>query len=161
MGKVESIGPYLEPLRKSVRVACGVETAFELFTSRIGQWWPLQAGYSVFGDESATCIMEPEAGGSISEIAKDGRRSVWGRIVEWNPPHGLSFTWFPGRTEDTAQTVELRFTPDGGGTRLDLEHRDWQTLGTKAAETRDGYSGGWEFVLGSYRTFAGRGSVAP
>jgi hypothetical protein len=32
----------LAPLIKQVRVLCSVERAFELFTERMSDWWPLQ-----------------------------------------------------------------------------------------------------------------------
>lgn len=148
--KVESIGPYLEPLRKSIRVRCGVHAAFRVFTERIGDWWPLAGGYSVFGADAETCRIEPAPGGAILEIARDGRQSVWGRVIDWEPPHRVSFSWHPGRTEDTAQTVELRFTGDGAETQVELEHRDWQKLGDQAAPMREGYSAGWDAVLAIY-----------
>jgi uncharacterized protein YndB with AHSA1/START domain len=59
-------------------------------------------------------------------------------------------TWHPGRPSDTAQEVEVRFTAVSGGTRVDLEHRNWQAWGEGAAEAREGYvgEGGWGTVLG-------------
>ncbi|MDX2153522.1 MAG: SRPBCC family protein [Bryobacteraceae bacterium] len=155
--KVESIGPYLEPLHKSVVVSCAPEKAFEVFTRRIGDWWPLHAGYSVFGKDSATCVIEPHQGGAIMELAKDGRQCIWGRVITWDPPRGLSFSWFPGREADSAQTVEIRFVEEAAGTRMELEHRDWQTLGAQAAEMREGYSNGWNLVLEKYGDAASAG----
>ncbi len=44
----------------------------------------------------------------------------------------------------------MRFSPDGGGTRLDLEHRYWERLGEPGIDTRDGYDTGWDTVLGRF-----------
>jgi hypothetical protein len=46
-----------------------------------------------------------------------------------------------------AQEVELRFRDQGTSTRVELEHRGWESLGDKAREARDRYSGGWQTVL--------------
>ena len=50
----------------------------------------------------------------------------------------------------TAQEVEVRFSADGGGTLVELEHRGWQKLGARAAEARAGYDEGWTVVLGEH-----------
>jgi hypothetical protein len=57
-------------------------------------------------------------------------------------------TWHPGRSVDTAQTVEVRFTAEGAGTRVDLTHSGWETLGKEALETWKGDDTGWDIVLG-------------
>jgi hypothetical protein len=46
--------------------------------------------------------------------------------------------------------VELRFTDNGFGTRVELEHRGWEMLGERAAEVREGYNTGWVPVLARY-----------
>jgi uncharacterized protein YndB with AHSA1/START domain len=140
--------PYLEPLRRSVTVAGTPEKVFELFTRDFGRWWPLRAPYSVFGDAAASCGMQTKVGGDLYEISTAGQRSVWGHITRFDPPAKLQFTWFPGRAEETQQIVEVTFTPtDAGQTRVDLEHRNWQTLGDQAAAIRSGYERGWNAVL--------------
>lgn len=150
---VHPIGPYLEPLRKRVAVPCSPAEAFELFTARIAEWWPL-AGYSVYGDRAQSCGIEPRVGGDIFEVGPGGARAVWGRVTHWEPPRRLQFMWFPGRTQDTAQTVEVRFLDANGGTSVELEHRDWQTLGDRAPGTRRGYDGGWNEVLARFEARA-------
>lgn len=146
--------PYLEPLRKSVSVPCSAADAFALFAGRIADWWPL-ASYSVYGSGARSCGVEPRVGGELFEVGPEGKRAIWGRVTRWDPPRMLAFTWFPGRTEDTAQTVEVRFIEGKKGTRVELEHRDWQTLPAGAEEIRRGYDGGWDAVLGRYRQAAG------
>jgi hypothetical protein len=46
------------------------------------------------------------------------------------------------------RTIEGLESDDG--TLVELEHRDWEVLGEKASETRNGYDQGWEMVLGRY-----------
>ena len=51
-------------------------------------------------------------------------------------------TWHPGQDADAASEVEVRFTAsDGGGTRVELEHRGWERFGESAMLRRHGYVG--------------------
>lgn len=145
-GNVEQIEPYLEPLLKSVTVSCPVELAFEVFTSRIGSWWPL-GQYSIGQERARDCAIDPRVGGEVYELADDGERSPWGRVLAWDPPNRFAMTWHPGREADSAQEVEVRFLEAPEGTRVELEHRGWAALGEKAREAREGYAGGWDHVL--------------
>jgi hypothetical protein len=45
--------------------------------------------------------------------------------------------------------VEIRFLPDGDGTRVELEHRGWERVGAEAAEVREAYGSpqGWVTTL--------------
>ena len=146
---VEPIAPYLEPLRKSVTVSLAPPAAFSLFTDGIARWWPLHK-YSICAERATTCVVEPRVGGHIYEVRDDGARFPWGEILAWEPPQRFVMTWYPGRTPETRQEVEVRFLAAGTGTRVELEHRDWQRLGEAATATRDGYAGGWDDVLGAH-----------
>ncbi|MGD2050516.1 MAG: SRPBCC domain-containing protein [Chloroflexota bacterium] len=59
-------------------------------------------------------------------------------------------TWHPGRENETAQEVEVMFTAEGTGTRVELTHRNWALLGERAEEMRESYVQGWDLVLGLY-----------
>ena len=146
---VEPIQPYLEPLRKSVSVARPPAEAFRIFTERIASWWPLQA-YSISEARATSCAIEPRLGGMVYEVRDDGERFEWGRVLAWEPPHRLLMSWRPGHDAESAQELELRFSAEGRGTRVELEHRGWQKLGPRAAEARGAYEGGWETVLGRH-----------
>ena len=147
MGKIESIQPYLEPVRKTVTVRPGVEETFRLFTEDIALWWPKDR-YSVSQERTRDVVLEPGVGGAVYEIRDDGKTFPWGRVETWDPPGRLVLSWHPGREPEVAQEVEVRFTAVDGGTRVDLEHRDWSRLGAEAATVRERYAGGWEEVLG-------------
>ncbi len=91
--------------------------------------------------------LEARVGGKIAERTRDGKTHIWGTVLVWEAPERLVFTWHPGREESTAQQVEVRFTPSAGGSTVSLTHTGWEVLGDVAAETRDGYDSGWEFVF--------------
>ena len=151
---VEPIAPYLEPLRKSIFVAVDPARAFAIFTNEIGVWWPRRDGHSVFTDRSATCGIQPYVGGEVFEESVSGERAVWGRVLRWEPGVALELSWHPGRGEETGQTVRITFIAEGDGTRVNLEHRDWQRLGPAAESTRARYGSGWENVLATFRVHA-------
>lgn len=148
MEKVSSITPYLEPIRKSVVVRRTPDEAFEIFTARLATWWPLNR-FSIHQADAASCGIEPRLGGEVFEVARDGARAVWGRVIAWEPPRMFAMTWHPGRAAESAQEVEVHFLPSADGTRVELEHRGWAKLGAEAEESRKGYDGGWAIVFES------------
>jgi uncharacterized protein YndB with AHSA1/START domain len=141
------------PLRKTVVVPLDQSRAFELFTARFGEWWPL-ATHSV-GLHDALLVRFPcEAGGSIIETARDGTNSVWGTVTKWDPPVAVGFTWHPGQPESWAGDIEVRFIPDGAAaTVVELRHSGWERR-ADGATARRGYDSGWEAVLGAYGAMA-------
>ena len=44
----------------------------------------------------------------------------------------------------------MQFVPDGGATRVELEHRGWEDVEVDGSEKRSNYDAGWDVVLGSY-----------
>jgi uncharacterized protein YndB with AHSA1/START domain len=146
----------IEPVRKSVELACGPADAFRLFTDEIDSWWPL-ATHSVGETDAVACFFEGRDGGRIYETCKDGTIHLWGTVTAWEPSARVVFSWHPGRDAATAQEVELRFIGTKNGTRVELEHRGWETLGDRAVETRKGYDTGWVPVL---EGFVARGATS-
>lgn len=140
---------YFQPLRKTITVALSSAEAFDLFTAGIGGWWPL-GNYSVGRERAVRCEVECRSGGRVYEVRDDGETFIWGAVLEWQPPHRVVMSWHPGRTVETAQEVEVRFSPAGSGTIVELEHRGWATLGEAAEDTRKEYDAGWETVLGGH-----------
>ena len=137
------------PIRKSVRVKAPPEKAFHRFTAEMASWWPL-ASHSVGQRDAQTVVMEGRAGGRILERIRGGRECVWGTVTAWEPPLRVAFTWHPGDEPARAQDVEVRFTGEGAGTRVDLEHRGFERLGALAKKAHRGYPIGWAYVLGLY-----------
>jgi uncharacterized protein YndB with AHSA1/START domain len=102
-------------------------------------------------------IVEPREGGRWYERGEDGSECQWGHVIEWDPPRRLLLAWQIGadwRFDPALVTeLEIRFTPEGpNATRIDLEHRNLDRFGEKAAETRASLdsAGGWTGLLKAF-----------
>ena len=136
---------------KSVVVRCPVERAFRTFTEGIASWWPL-ASHSVGEGRARTAVFETGVGGRIFERWDDGTECDWGRVTVWEPPRLVAFSWKPNPEAAAPTDVEVRFSPDGDATRVELEHRGWERLGERAREVHASYAsaGGWTLVVDRY-----------
>ena len=139
----------VEPVHKTLVVACTPERAFEVFTRELGTWWPLGT-HSIGGDKIVEVVFEEHVGGRIYERHEDGGEGEWGRVLAWDPPARFAMTWHPGNDVSKATELEVRFAAEGDGTRVDLEHRGWEILAEQAQEHRAGYGRGWGEVLAHY-----------
>jgi uncharacterized protein YndB with AHSA1/START domain len=140
----------IDAIHKTIRVEADPEHAFSVFTEGIGRWWPLDR-HSIHEADAATVVLEAREGGRLYERSRSGAAAVWGEILECDPPRLLRYTWHPGHEEGAPMTeIEVRFEPDGDGTRVEFEHRGWERLGDSAAERQRGYDEGWDYVLGRY-----------
>jgi uncharacterized protein YndB with AHSA1/START domain/uncharacterized protein YciI len=138
----------LPPVRREVLVDSGPQKAFEVFTARIGDWWPLGT-HSVYGEGGSVAF----SGGELVERSASGEISVWGTVTRWEPPHSVAFTWHPGRPADRATEVTVTFAAAGEQTLVTLEHRGWETLADPVG-AREEYDAGWPGVLEKYRAEA-------
>lgn len=142
------------PVLRAAHVRRPPADAFRLFTEHIGAWWPLPS-HGLFGDRAGTLSFRD---GRLVEQAVTGEETVWGEVLVWEPPHRLAITWHPGRTDGPASTVEVRFTGDADGTRVELTHHGWEAFGERAGAARQGYVGpsAWGHVLDHYADVADR-----
>jgi uncharacterized protein YndB with AHSA1/START domain len=145
------------PVRKSVRVNAAPPRAFEIFTAGMKRWWK---DYSINKSPIADIVMEPRTGGQWFERGEDGSTCQWGKVLAWEPPGRLVLAWqiSPQWQFDEAIVTELevRFVPDGGGTRVELEHR-LDGFGDAAAQMRAIFDDpkGWTLMLEKYADVAG------
>jgi len=144
-------GSTLPAIERSISVSWDPDAAFRRFTADFASWWP-SATHSIGGKRVKRVVFETHLGGRIYEEHLDGRRFLWGRILAWDPPRHVRFSWHPSREESTAQDVDLHFAPEGTGTRLTLRSSGWERMGKNARRERRGYEFGWGTVLD---TFAG------
>lgn len=137
----------IEPVRKDIRVRGTAKEVFELFTSRMDEWWPTVT-HSVSGEETATVVVESGVGGRIYEVTKAGEEHEWGRFTTWEEGERLEMTWHPGLSAEQSTHLAIRFEAEPGATRVILIHDGWEARGVNGPATRDNYDAGWDHVLG-------------
>ena len=136
------------PITKSAHVRCAVDHALRVFTAEIGTWWPTETHARAPGAVREV-VWEEREGGEVYEIEHGGARARWATVLTWEPPHRLVIAW-QVNPDRLGTEIEVRFTPEGVGTRVELEHRLWERLGDAAVELRAGYDTGWDAVFGRF-----------
>ena len=146
----------ISPLRITFDVACTAPRAFDLWTSRIGTWWPTD--HTVTGQRDLPIVLEAGVGGRIFEQTSDGVEHDWGVVTLWEPPIRLSYRWHVGGDRGHATDVEVHFVALGPrDTRIEVEHRGWERLGEMADAWRDRNRVGWETLLPHFAAALERG----
>src|SRR5688500_8112135 len=138
-------------------VALSLERAFELFTARMSEWWPL-ATHSVAGEDCVGVRFEPRAGGRVVELTAAGEGCVWAEVLEWEPPRRFVLSWHPNPEPEAASVLEVRFAAVDGGTQVDLTHTGWEAFGERGADLRHNYESGWDVVLAGLTTQVSAGA---
>ncbi|MEV0425096.1 SRPBCC family protein [Micromonospora sp. NPDC050495] len=143
-------------LRSSLLVPASAETAFAVFTGSLTDWWVPEYTWSG-PDALAELGVEPRAGGMFYEIGPYGFRSDWGRVLTWDPPRRLVFTWqigpdrVPVPDPARASEVEVLFQPEAPElTWVEVEHRNFDRHGEAAEGYREALTAGWQELLSRY-----------
>ena len=139
---------------KSIVVEAPQERAFETFTARFGDFKPLE--HNLMASPIAETVFEPRVGGHIYDRAEDGSECRWARVLVYEPPSRVVFSWDIGPTwelesnPDNASEVEVRFVAEGDTrTRVELEHRHIDRHGPGWESVAEGVDGdaGWPLYL--------------
>jgi uncharacterized protein YndB with AHSA1/START domain len=147
----------IEPVRRDVVVDLGIERAFALFIERFDAIKPRD--HNLLAVPIAESVFEPRVGGHIYDVGVDGSRCTWSRVLAYEPPHRVVFSWDIGPTwqveTDVSKTseVEVRFTAQSPTrTLVELEHRHLERHGDGWRSVADGISGdaGWPLYLRRY-----------
>ena len=146
----------LPPITGIVTVALPIARAFEVFTGSIDTWWPHQ--YHIGQADIAEVVLEPHVGGRWFEKGVDGSECDWGRVLAWEPPQRVVFTWqINGMWQFDpdpahASEIEALFRADGPDqTIVEVEHCHFERLvaGQGVHGAING-GGGWELLLAGY-----------
>jgi uncharacterized protein YndB with AHSA1/START domain len=144
-------------VRRHIVVPAPIETAFTVFTERFGDFKPRE--HNLLGARITETVFEPRVGGHIVDRAVDGSECRWARILAYQPPTRLVFSWDIGPTWqvetdlDRTSEVEVRFIAEGPSrTRVELEHRGIDRHGPGWEAVSDGIGGdeGWPLYLARY-----------
>jgi uncharacterized protein YndB with AHSA1/START domain len=137
-------------IRKTIEVNVPIQRAFDVFASRMGDWWHKEHSIAV-GTKQKDVVIEPRAGGRWYEVGVDGSEHQWGHVIAYDPPRRLLLAWQLTREfafDPTFETpVEISFEEIAGGTRVTLEHRELERMGIGADATLESMDGGWGFLL--------------
>lgn len=144
-------------VREAIVVEAPIDRAFKVFTEEMGRWWPPE--HHILGTELAEMVFEPRVGGHLYDRGVDGSECRWSRVLAYEPPHRLLFSWDIGLDwqlqSDPARTseVEVRFIAQGDTrTRVELEHRNLERHGAGWEKMREavGSPGGWRRGLEAF-----------
>jgi uncharacterized protein YndB with AHSA1/START domain len=143
-------------IRKLVSVQAPPAVAWQVFTEKMGTWWPL-AVYKIGKAKAVDAVIEPHVGGRWFERGDDGSMCQWGSVLAWEPPSRLVLSWdisADWQYDPTLKTeIEVRFTADGSNlTRVELEHRHLDRYGARRDQMRQIYDteGDWGRLLEAF-----------
>jgi uncharacterized protein YndB with AHSA1/START domain len=144
-------------IRHGVVVNAPLERAFSVFTERFGDFKPRE--HNLLSVPIAETVFEARVGGHIYDRGVDGSLCKWARIVAYEPPNRVVFSWDIGPTWqlesdlNRASEVEVRFTAESDHrTRVELEHRYIERHGEGWESVAAGVDGdaGWPLYLVRY-----------
>jgi uncharacterized protein YndB with AHSA1/START domain len=151
-------------VRQHVVVDAAIGRAFSVFTERFGDFKPRE--HNLLNAAIAETVFEPWVGGNIVDRAVDGTECRWARILVYEPPVRVVFSWDISpqwsivTDPDMTSEVEVRFhaeTPQR--TRVELEHRHLDRHGPGWEAVAEGVDGdaGWPLYLARYAALAAEG----
>lgn len=144
-------------VRHDLMVNAPLDRAFRVFTERFGDFKPRE--HNLLDVPIAETVFEGHVGGHIYDRGSDGSLCRWARVVVFEPPNRVVFTWDIGPTwqveTDLAKTseVEVVFTAEADDrTRVTLEHRHIDRHGDGWGAVTAGVDGegGWPLYLRRY-----------
>ncbi len=146
-------------VRHHVVVPGTPERAFAAFTERFDAIKPRE--HNLLQSPIVSTTFEPRVGGHIVDRGEDGSECRWARVLAYDPPHRVVFSWDIGPTwqledqPENASEVEVRFIAEGPDrTRVELEHRHLDRHGPGWPQLRADIDDeqGWPLYLARYAT---------
>ena len=144
-------------VRKEIVVKAPIERAFAVFTEQFDRIKPRE--HNLLGVDVAETVFEAREGGRIYDRGVDGSECHWARVLVFEPPHRVVFSWdispqWQIETDrEKSSEVEVRFIAEAPErTRVELEHRNLDRHGAGWESARDGVGsdGGWPLYLQRY-----------
>ena len=144
-------------VRRQIVVKAPVDRAFHVFTQQFGAFKPPE--HNLLAAPIAATVFEPRVGGHIYDRGTDGIECHWARVLVYDPPQRVVFSWDIGPTwqveadPERTSEVEVTFVAEGPDrTRVELEHRnlDRHGPGWEAVSDGIGHDQGWPLYLERY-----------
>ena len=151
-------------VHRNVVVDAAIDHAFSVFTERFGDFKP--AEHNLLSAPIAETVFEPREGGHIIDRAVDGTECRWARILVYEPPIRVVFSWDISpqwsivTDPDMASEVEVRFHAETAQrTRIELEHRHLERHGSNWEDVARAVDAdeGWPLYLARYAALVAEG----
>ena len=115
----------------ALRVKATPERAFAVFTEEIGVWW---RPHGLFQTTPRAPGLLAFADGRLTETLANGKVFEIGKVLAWEPPERLVFSWRQANFPPELHTeVEIRFEAVGEETRVSVEHRGFHQVPAESA----------------------------
>jgi uncharacterized protein YndB with AHSA1/START domain len=144
-------------VQTSIVVDAPLDRAFSVFTEDFDRIKPRE--HNMLGVDIAETVFERHEGGHIYDRGVDGSECRWARVLAYEPPNRVVFSWdispqwqIETDTEKTSE-VEVRFVSEAPDrTRVELEHRnlDRHGAGWEGASAGVASEDGWPLYLQRY-----------
>lgn len=142
-------------VKRTLRVGVPIDRAFRVLTEKMGTWWP--ATHHIGKAPFTEIVVEPHTGGRWFERAATGEECDWGKVLVWEPPKRIVFSWNLqtdwkySADMSRASEVSFEFIPEGPeSTRVEFEHGHIDRHGEGWETIRKGVHAGWMEVLTPY-----------
>lgn len=144
-------------VRRRIVVNAPIAEAFKVFTERFGDFKPRE--HNLLQSPIAATVFEPRVGGNIYDRAVDGTECRWARILAYEPPNRVAFSWDISprwqieTNRELTSEVDVRFFAETAErTRVELEHRNIDRHGPGWESVRGGVDDdrGWLLYLQRY-----------
>lgn len=114
----------------ALRVEAPAERTFDVFVNDIGRWWQANGLFRTGARRPGTLAFEGGAFGQLVETGPAGERYEIGRVLDWERPHRLRFSWRqPDFPEHLSTEVEVTFEAVAERvTRVSVEHRGFHQV---------------------------------
>ena len=139
-------------IEKSVFLTITPQEAFDLFTTQIGQWWPVDRRH-LNDPNSALFLLES---GRFYERAADGTELDLGRVRSWQAPHRILLDFYIGTDAAHPTEVDIRFVAEADGTRVSVSHRPSDRSAALWERRAPIFERSWHAVLSALRTAIAR-----
>lgn len=150
----------MSSVHSEVVVEAPAARAFEVFTNKMGAWWP--QSHHIGKVEFKNVVVDPQQH-RWYELGVDGSECEWGRVLVWDPPRRLVLGWqltVQWQYDPSFVTeVEVNFTPiSDSRTRVALEHRNLEKFGEQEEQIKAsvGSEGGWPLILNQFAELVGQ-----
>lgn len=148
----------IKEIEQAFKVPVTVHEAFDIFTKELNSWWPKE--YTWAGDALESIEIVPCKNGRCFERGPHGFECDWGRVLIWDPPNRIMFTWqidpnrSPQPNPEKVSEIEVLFEQkDGNETQITFIHRNFEKHGNNAQSYREALSSpqGWPYILNNFK----------